>query len=316
MKLSREVKTAILVVLGVALFIFGFNYLKGNDLFESSQTFYTEFDYNALTSSSPVTIKGNTVGKIKDIVYDFKTGKTRVSFTVDNELKFSKNSKMRLYELGLLGENGMAIILAEDGGPIAKDGDVLQSEVEEGLIKSLSSNFSGLSSGLDNTLKSADSLMYNLNTLVEDDTKAGLKHAIKELNETLISFKSLSYSVNSLVKKNDDSLTALISNFNKISQDLAVLSNDLKQVEISKTVQNLDETLNSLNTVLASIDNGEGTLGKLMKDDKLYHNLEVASMQLKDLLQDVKLNPKRYINVSVFGGKNKEDYVKPENERQ
>ncbi|RSK38583.1 MlaD family protein [Mangrovimonas spongiae] len=316
MKLSREVKTAILVVLGIALFIFGFNYLKGNDLFESSQTFYTEFDYNALTSSSPVTIKGNTVGKIQDIVYDFETGKTRVSFTVDDKLKFSKNSKIRLYELGLLGENGMAIIPAQDNAPIAKDGDILQSEVEEGLIKSLSSNFSGLSSGLDNTLKSADSLMYNLNTLVEDDTKTGLKHAIKELNETLTSFKSLSYSVNSLVKKNDDSLTALISNFNKVSQDLAVLSNDLKEVEISKTVQNLDETLNGLNAVLASIDNGEGTLGKLMKDDKLYHNLEVASMQLKDLLQDVKLNPKRYINVSVFGGKNKEDYVKPENERQ
>ncbi|GGH42423.1 mammalian cell entry protein [Mangrovimonas yunxiaonensis] len=316
MKVSREIKTAILVILGIVLFIFGFNYLKGKDLFETSNTFYTEFEYNALSSSSPITIKGNNVGKIKDIVYDFKTGKTRVSFTVDDKLKFSKNSRIRLYELGLLGENGMAIIPADDGAPFAKDGDILQSEVEEGLIKSLSSNFSGLSSGLDNTLRSADSLLININTLVEDDTETGLKYAIKELNATLTSFKSLSYSVNTLVKKNDDSLTALISNFNTISKDLAVLSNDLKTVEISKTVKNLDDTLNSLNTVLAAIEDGQGTMGKLMKDDKLYHNLEVASMQLKDLLQDVKLNPKRYINVSVFGGKNKEGYTKPQDERQ
>ncbi len=315
MRISREVKTAILVILGIVFFIFGFSYLKGKNLLESSNVFYTEFDYNALSSSSPITIKGNTVGKITDIVYDFKTGKTRVSFTVNEHLVFSKNSKIRLYELGLMGGNGLAIIPANDNEK-AKSGDFIDSEVEDGLVKSLTSNFSGLSSGLDTTLKSADSLLINLNSIVEDDSEKGLKNTIAELNETLKSFKSLSYSFKSLADKNDEKLSSVIDNFNKVSEDLVVLSNDLKGVEISKTVDKLDKTLVNVNTLLDGLENGEGSLGKLMKDEKLYNNLEVASSQLKELLQDFKLNPKRYINVSVFGKKDKKGYVKPEDERE
>ena len=204
MKISREVKTAILVILGIFFLIVGINYLKGKNIFESANTFYTEFDYNGLTTSSPVTIKGNNVGKIESIIYDYESGKTRVAFTIDKKLEFSKNSKIRLYELGLMGGNGMAIIPAQDQD-LAKNGDFLESEVEEGLIKSLTNNFSGLSSGLDTTLKSADSLLISLNKIVEDDSDKGLKNAIAELNETLKSFKSLSYSFKSLVSKNDES---------------------------------------------------------------------------------------------------------------
>ncbi|MFL0352504.1 MlaD family protein [Xanthomarina sp. GH4-25] len=315
MKLSREVKTAILVILGIVFLIFGINYLNGKNLLNSTKTFYTEFDYNALTTASPVTIKGNNVGKINDIIYVIETGKTRVSFTVNDELKFSKNSIIRLYPLGLLDGNGLAIIPAEDN-QFAEDGDVLQSEVEQGLIKGLSDNFSGIGDDLGSTLKSADSLLLNLNGLVEDESEEGLKHAIKELNATLSSFKTLSGSFNNLIAKNQDSLTAVISNFSTVSKNLASLSEDLKDVEVSKTVATLDETLQNVNALLADLDKGEGSLGKLLKDDKLYNNLEIASMQLRELLQDVKLNPKRYVNVSVFGGKNKDDYEKPEDERQ
>jgi phospholipid/cholesterol/gamma-HCH transport system substrate-binding protein len=276
--------------------------------------FYTDFDYNALTPSSPVTIKGNAVGKVTEIIYDFETGKTRVSFSVDEKLKFSKNSKIRLYEQGLMGGNALAVITANDS-EIAKSGDFITSEVEEGLVKNLANNFSGLSSELDVTLKSADSLLVNLNDLVADDSDKGIKSAIAELNETLKSFKSLSYTLKSTVSKNEDKLSAVITNFNKVSEDLASLSGDLKKVEISKTVSDLDKTLVNVNNLLTGLEKGNGTLGKLMKDDKLYENLEVASFQLKELLQDFKLNPKRYVNVSVFGKKNKE-YVKPEDERE
>lgn len=315
MKLSKEVKTAILVILGIVFLYIGINYLKGINIFDSNNEYYTEFDYNGLSPSSPVTIKGNPVGKINSIKYNFETGKTRVAFTVDNDLQFSKNSKVRLYELGLMGGNGIAIIPANNG-ELATNGDFLVSEVEEGLVKSLANNFSGLSSGLDDTLESADSLLVNLNNLVKDDSEKGIKNAIGELNATIKSFKTLSYSFNSLITKNDANLTAVINNFNKVSNDLATLSSDLKNVEISKTVKTLDQTLLNVNTLLADLDKGEGTLGKLLTDDELYNNLEVASQQLQELLQDFKLNPSRYVKVSVFGKKDKEGYVKPEDERQ
>ena len=111
MKITKEVKTAVLVLLGIFLFIFGYNYLKGQNLFEPKNIYYTEFDYNALSTSSVVTVKGNTVGKIQDIIYDYKTGRTRIAFTVNEQLKFSKNSKIRLYETGLMGGNAIAIII-------------------------------------------------------------------------------------------------------------------------------------------------------------------------------------------------------------
>lgn len=304
MKISREVKTAILVVSGILLFIFLFNYLKGENLFDSSNTYYTEFDYNALSKSSSVTVKGNSVGKIKDIIYDYKTGKTRVAFSVDEDLKFSKQSKVRLYETGLMGGNALAIVVSDEG-EMAKSGDFLESEVQEGLVKSLTKNFSGISDNLDTTLQSADTLLVNLNSLVIDDSENGLKNALAELNATMKSFKSVAYSANSLISKNDEKLSSLLTNFDSITRDLAVITNDLKDVKLSQTVAKLDETLVSVNTLMANIENGNGSIGKLLKDEGLYNNLEGASKQLEELLQDMKLNPKRYVHFSLFGKKPK-----------
>ena len=297
MKITREIKAAFIVILGISVFIFGFSFLKGLNIFDSHNTYYTEFDYNALTSSSPVTIKGNQVGKVADIEYDMKSGRTRVSFTVDQRLQFSKNSKVRLYEMGLMGGNGMAIILAEDGGPIAKNGDILQSEVEEGLVKSLTSNFSGLSTGLDSTLKKADTLLGNLNVILRDDSDKGLKHAVEELNKTLQSFQTLSASANKLIAQNTDSIAALINNFNNVSEDLSGLTNDLKDIKLSETIAKLDEALANANALLGQLNNSEGTVGKLLNDDQLYDNLEGATKELEELIRDIKLHPNRYTRI-------------------
>lgn len=293
LKISREVKTAILVISGILLLVFLINYLKGENLFDSNEVFYTEFDYNALTNSSPVTVKGNTVGKIKDIIYDFSTGKTRVSFTVDNQLKFSKDSKIRLYKTGLMGGNALAIVVSNTGEP-ATSGDFLNSEVEEDLISNLTTNFSGVSNNLDTTLSSADSLLVNLNDLVLDNSENGIKNAIAELNSTMKSFKGVSNTINTLVKDNDQKLNSVLNNFDAISSDLATITKDLKNVKLSNTVENLDKTLLIANRLITSIENNDGTLGKFLNDASLYNNLEAASKEMELLLRDIKLHPARY----------------------
>lgn len=305
MKISKEVKTAILVILGIALFIFGFNYLKGKNLFESTDVYYTKFDYNALTKASTVTVNGNNVGKIQDIEYDFNSGKTIVSFTVSDKFKFSKSSIVRMYETGLMGGNGLTIVNSYEG-EIAKYGDTLQSTVEPGLITSLTKNFSGISDNLDVTLKSTDSLIKNLNNIVIDDSEEGLKRTIAELNSTLKGFNKLSVSANGLISKNDKNIAVMLENFKTTSENLSVLSTELKEANLDETLKNLNKTVASLNTVLSSIEKGEGSMGKLLKDDALYNNLEGASLQLEQLLQDFKLNPKRYVHFSVFGKKAKQ----------
>ncbi|WP_242094777.1 MlaD family protein [Aestuariivivens sediminicola] len=296
MKLSKEVKTALLVISGIFLLIYGFNYLKGESIFTSQAVYYTEFDYNALSTSSSVTIRGNAVGKVSDIVYDFKTGKTKVYFTVDPELKFSRNSKIRLYETGLMGGNALAIIKANDT-EFAKNGDFIESEIQPGLISSLKSNFTGLSSNLDSTLRSADTLLVSLNTLVTDTSDDGIKSTIAELNGTLIAVKDLAVSVQAMVDNNDQKLSKVIDNFNNTSENLATLSNDIKDIELSKTVAKLDETLATFNAILKDLDDGNGTVGKLLKDEALYANLDGATKELEELLRDIKLHPKRYFRI-------------------
>ena len=304
MKLTLEVKTAILVILGIIFFIFGFSYLKGNNIFDSNNTYYTEFDYNSLAVSAPVTIKGNNVGKVKEIIYDYETGKTRVAFSVDKQLQFSKNSTISLFQTGLMGGNALEIIPAEDN-QMAKNGDLIKSSVKEGLVTSLSSDFSQLSTNLDGTLKTVDTLMGNLNGLVSDQSGDGLKSTLAELNATLKSYNGLANSINSLVKKNDQNVTAMVDNFNKTSVNLNQMSEKLNKVDITKTVADLEATLGSVNNMLAGVKNGEGSIGKLLNDDKLYSNLEGAALQMEQLLEDMKLNPKRYVHFSLFGKKAK-----------
>jgi len=296
LKITREVKTAVLVISGIVLFIYLYNYLKGENLFDSNITYYTKFDYNALETSSPVTIKGNTVGKISNISYDFETGMTIVELSVSKDLNFSKNSKIRLYELGLMGGNALSIIPGSEG-EMAKSGDFLESEVEPGLIKSLSKNFSGLSTELDSTLKSADSLMTNLNKVVADDSENGLKAVIAELNATLKGYKVLSYSVNDMITKNDENINAILENFKTISQDLSQISAQLKDANLGETVVHLDSTLVSVNNLISGMEKGEGSMGKLLKDEALYNNLVGVSKEMEELLKDIKLHPKRYFRV-------------------
>lgn len=290
------------MISGIVLMIFLFNYLKGINILDSNAEYHTTFDYNALDTSAPVTIKGNKIGKIVGIEYDTKTGKTVVTISVEDDIKFSTNSKIKLYETGLMGGNGLAIV-PEPGDQMAKSGDYLESTVEAGLIRSLTENFSGISSTLGTTMESADTLMVNLNRLVVDESEEGLKQMIAEMNKTVASFNRLSNSINSLVSKNDAELSSAIKNFNQVSSDLAVMSADLKDVKLSESVAQLENTLQSVNSLMADVKNGNGTLGKLMTDDKLYTNLEGASKQMEQLLLDFKLNPKRYVHFSVFGKK-------------
>lgn len=296
MKISKEVKTGVLVLLGIALFIFGFNYLKGQSLFDSSNTFHTEFDFNDLSPSSPVTVKGNVVGQIKNIKYDYKTGITKVSFIVTDELTFSKKTKVKLYEIGPMSGSGLALLINNEG-TLAQSGDVLESVVEAGLVKSLSKNFSGLSKDLDATLRTSDTLLTNLNKMVVDDSKEGLKATIRELNATLKSFKTTSRSVNNLIAKNDNNITSILKEFKTTSAELAVLTKQLKDANIGATVVTLNTTLKSLNGIMSNLEKSKGSMGKLLNDDKLYNNLSGASKELKELLRDIKLHPKRYFRV-------------------
>lgn len=308
MKISREVKTGILVILGVILFIFGFNYLKGQNLLDSSRVFYTTYNnVEGLVPSTPVTINGLSVGKVVKIAFKGDgSGKLQVKLLVDSEFEFSKNSKAQLYETGLIGGKSIAIVPAFDGAEIAKENDVLQGTVKPGLTDLVNQRLTPLQEKIEIMMVGADSLLSNLNDVFNDKTKANLRASVTGLNDVIQNFKKTSSSLNSLIANNEDKLNNTLTNVDKMSSNLSKTTEDLANADLKKTIASLEATISNFNSIGAKIENGEGSIGKLLQDEGLYNNLEGASLQLEQLLEDMKLNPKRYVHFSLFGKKPKQ----------
>lgn len=308
MKLSREVKTAILVILGIVFFIFGFNYLKGKNLLDSSRTFYAEFEnVEGLAPSTPVTINGLNVGKVQKInLKEDGSGKLLVTFVIDNDFQFSKNSAAQLYEAGLIGGKAIAIIPAFDDAENAKDQDLLKGTVKAGLTDLVQQKLTPLQEKIESAMVSADSLLMNINDILDTKTKANFKKGIADLSETISSFKSTSKNIDAILVDNKEKLETTLSNVENASTKFSNISDSLANANLGKTIKDLQGTLTKFDGILASVENGEGSIGKLLKDEGLYNNLEGASKQMEALLEDMKLNPKRYVHFSLFGKKAKQ----------
>ncbi|MCH7785170.1 MAG: MCE family protein [Bacteroidetes bacterium] len=312
MKLSKEVKTGILTLSSILLFIYGYSYIKGSDIFDSSRIFYVSYqNVEGLDNSARVTINGLAVGKVKSINLVNKEGGLIVSFSVDREFNFSRNSIVRIYSSSLIGGKQLAIILDNETNNIAKSGDTLKGEIEKGMLEVMTGGLKPLEQKVLTTLSNLDSLVLNLTDVLDDETRLNLKESIVNLNQTMNSFKEASGNLNSLIKTNKEKLNNTFANLEIASENFAKLSDSLAQIETGKMVKDLENIISRFNSILEGIENGEGSIGKLLKDDKLYDNLEGASKQLELLLEDMKLHPKRYVHFSLFGKKSKE-YVKPE----
>lgn len=296
MKISREVKTAVLVISGILLFIFLFNYLKGENILDSSRTYYALYDnVEGLAPSTPVTINGMNVGKVKSIAFKGDgSAKLLVTLLIDNDFQFSKNSKAELYDLGLIGGKAVAILPAFDNADNAKSGSYLETTVKAGLTELVNQRLTPLQEKIEHVMVSTDSLLTGLNEVLDSQTKNNIKEGIAELNATIKSFKQTSLSLNRLVDTNQESLTATISNFKTTSENFSKLSDSLANANLAATMKDLQSTIQNFDAILASINNGEGSIGKLLKDQGLYDNLEAASKEMEELIRDIKLHPARY----------------------
>ena len=307
MKISREVKTGILAITGIVLFIFGFSYLKGNNLLENSITVYAKYDnVEGLKPSTPVTINGYAVGKVLDIYFeDENSGTLIVKMDIDTGFKFSKNSKAELFQNGFIGGKEVQILPAYDNAENVKSGDYLQSTIKEGMMELVNERLTPLQEKIEKVMSETDTLLVGFNNAFDAKAQADLRTSIAGLNTTVASFNATAKSLNSLIDNNKSKLDNTLTNFETTSGNLTTMTNKLAQVDIVKTVEDLQATIKKFDNLMASVESGEGSIGKLLKDDKLYNNLEGASKQMEELLEDMKLNPKRYVHFSLFGKKPK-----------
>jgi len=303
--MSKELKTGIIAIIIIAISIWGFNFLKGQNLLTSgSRTFKVEYvEIGGLTKSSAVTINGLKVGKVNNIEFDTskeKRGQLIVTFIIDTDFEFSNQSIVKIYSPSPISGSNLAVIPSYDG-ELAVSGDFLKGEIEESLFNSIGERLNPLQQKIERVIVRADTLFSGVNEILNDKTIDGINNSVSNLSGAIIDIRKTIQSVNLMIADSQENLKITLENTKNITENFSKVSDSLSTVDFNKIINKAEEAVGNFNEISRKINSGEGTIGKLINDKRMYVSLEAATKELEELLRDIKLNPKRYIHFSIFG---------------
>lgn len=328
MKYSRELRTGFIAIATIFAFVWGYNFLKGNDIFSKQRVFYTAYtNVGGLTKSNSVTVNGFKVGLVKDVYFEPVNREFLIvefMLTADN-YEIPLGTKAVLVA-DLLGTTSINLVTGSEVG-YYDEGDTLESAIEEGLMAGITD----LSTSLVSTKAKADKLFSSLDSLVGDirdvlgpgDRNSSVNRAITDLAKTMENLQLASRKIDGILDE-DGKLGKILADvegftstldenkdeIDNLLNNLSTFSDTLAAAELASTINNANKTFEELALAMEKINNGDGTIGKLFKDDSVYDNLEAATANLDSLFVDIKENPNRYVHVSVFGRKEKKDKKK------
>ena len=236
-----------------------------------------------------------------------------VTFSVKNDFGFSRSSPAELYDTGIIGGKGIQIKPVFDDARNAKSGDTLPARSQPGLTELLQTQLSPLQNKVEDAVTNADTLLRNVNQVLDTKAKRDLRETLSGLNKTVSSFQKSAEVLGRILTNNEGKLDKSLSNFETLTANFSSLADSLNNSGLSGTLDKLESAVSNLDQLMAQMNSGQGSLGKLLNDEQLYLNMNNATRELDLLLQDLRLNPKRYVNVSVFGKKQKE-YELPEDD--
>jgi phospholipid/cholesterol/gamma-HCH transport system substrate-binding protein len=312
MKISNETKVGILSITALTLLIVGFNFLKGKDLFNRSDKIYMEFtELGTLAKSNEVKINGYVIGKVYDLnVKDKDLTAVVATINLTSDVNIPKDSK------GFISSSllGTSTVVIEKGlsKEYLKPGDTLKTRIDSGILDDVKAQLTPTLGKVRDVLDSLKKTLSGVNSVLNDQTKAHLQQTFANLNQATNSLNKimdeqngpLAKSLNNVssitenLKNNNDSITATISNAKRATEKFANL-------EIQPTIDTLNAAISQLKGVVAKMNSKEGTLGALINDKQLYNKLNDAILSAEILMDDLRAHPKRYVNISVFGKKDK-----------
>ncbi|MGA0556411.1 MlaD family protein [Larkinella sp. VNQ87] len=314
MKLSKEAKVGILAVVTLVMLYFGFNFLKGSDIFSRSNKYLVVYDnVDGLTASNPVLLNGLSVGRVERIdIMQERNNQLLVTLDIDKKIQVGRGSKAILGDAGVLGGKQIVLQINQTGTAL-ENGDTLVSGKEEGLTALIKEKTLPV-------LNNADSLMLNLNRIVKQFDRTGLI-----LNKTLEGAQATTGALQLTIGENRENIRKLMANLSSLSASLAETEKEIKPLltkagtfadslnalKLSQTLATVNRSVSTLQQMLADINSGKGTLGKLKGDEALYRNVNSATASLDKLLTDFRENPKRYVHFSLFGRKDKKPATTP-----
>lgn len=325
MKISNESKVGILAVFALVVLLFGFSFLKGNNLFLKDTKLSSRFDeVDGLIKSNPVLLYGLQVGRVDDIalIYGDKDNKKLlVKYKINNGVVIPKNSVAHIVSKDILGAMVLEIVPPEKNVmPPAETGDTLHGEVEQSLTKSISKVVEPVQAKITKLLGSVDTVVNSLNVILDAKSRNNLKQSLTSISNTIAHIESVSIKFDNLTTTESTRLHSILTNvdnisgalnsntgsINKIVTNFSSISDTLKGVNFKKIIDEANRSLTDVRYMLDKAQKGEGSLGLLLNDKKLYSNLEASSRNVDSLIIDVKKRPYRYIHFSVFGRKTRD----------
>lgn len=314
MKLSHETKIGIIITVAIAATFWGINYLKGRNILKPIHTYFAIYeDIGGLDINAKIFMNGYKVGQVDEIFFnDDRSGKLTVVLAIDKGFNIPLNSVAEVFSADLMGTKAISIIKSDSDQDYIS-GDTMASRYLPGLQDKIEEQIIPVKDKAEKLIVTVDSVLQNLNFIFDEQARRALQesiHNIKESSEQLDKMLANDgkltnmidniESITSNIKNNNEEIATAISNISEISDSLA-------RSELKSTIGKANETLGQAHEILRKINNGEGTIGLLVNDDSLYYNLESLSRDLDRLMVDLQKNPRKYINVSVFGRSDKKN---------
>lgn len=316
MKIANETKVGILAAFSIALLIIGYNFLKGNAIFSSETVLYAKYSHvDGLGVSKPVMINGFQIGRVDKLQLQ-PDGSIVATLKIKGKYEIPKNSIAKLESTDLLGSKAIVMALGT-GTDFAQDGDTLNANVAKGLMETVEP----VQKKAELIIAKMDSILTSVNTILNPNFQKNVDKSFNSIASTLASLEATSKKVDNLVGSEGSRISSILSNVEAISNNLkqnnqkinAILNNintitdQVAAANFKQTIDNANKAVADLQSIVTKVNNGQGTLGLLVNDTKMYDNLNNASKNLDNLIIDLKENPKRYVHFSVFGGGNKKD---------
>ncbi|MCA0381855.1 MAG: MlaD family protein [Bacteroidetes bacterium] len=325
-KVSNETKVGALTAITITLFILGFNFLKGRNPLKKATYFYAKFEStDGLQASNPVVIKGLNVGNVYEIVpADRDLNAVLITIRLTEDIQVPANSVAHI-KSNPLGTPSIEIVKG-DAKTYLVPGDTLLSESTPGFFGSIFDKLGPTQAALDKLLTSLDSVASKINKTMTPGTQANIQDVVANLSQATAQLNTTIASVNAMLDAQNGSIAKTANNLEQVSGTLAAnkekinsivgnletTSQKLSQLNLQQTLDQLAGTMESLKATLAKLNSQDNSVGSLLNDKKLYNNLNSTVNSLNLLMQDLRLHPKRYVNVSVFGKKDKsEPLMKP-----
>lgn len=299
MKYSKEIKVGLLAVVAIFLLYFGFNFLKGVNIFSSTNTFYGKYStINGLTEQSPVYVRGYKVGQVDKIVYDFRRNDAFVVvFSINKDIELPHGTELALIQDGLLGGGALELkIPVTDSKNLFAHNDTLPTIIVPGLMDNLQD---GLLANLSDALLKVDTLLYTINSQLEGDH---IKTALENVDRITADLKVTSTEIKKMMSSD---VPNIVADIEVAIADIKNLAENVKDADVAATLTKLDVAVANLQNLTEKLNSTDGTIGLLLNDKDLYANLNEAVQSVDSLLVDLKANPKRYVHFSLFGKKDK-----------